>query len=153
MSNNGALSSGTTGSVGKSRLDWRGIAKLYLHGSHNNVTIAPQEGVYDVWNVTCSPGKAFSVPGDSGAWVWNKSDELVGMILGGHTEKPGLAPISYFTSWGCVAACIEAHPRVKSMTARSRDTANEFETVAAIGIQEKALGEMVECKGLVSAGD
>jgi hypothetical protein len=108
----GAKSLRTTGSVCESTLNMRAIAKLYPHEHLNNHTVVSGEEYYKVWSVACASGESFSVPGDSGSWVWNNG-KLVGMIFGAHAsnnEYPN--PVSYITSWKSVEACILKNPRI-----------------------------------------
>jgi hypothetical protein len=119
VSKSGALSSQTHGKVFRGAINLSAL-KLGFHPDYDKQISdwsaqaeSRSSGHFlKTWKIVCennSDGsrEAFSIPGDSGSWVWGMNSELVGMLFGGHREPGTMKPTTLFTPFRCILDCLE----------------------------------------------
>jgi hypothetical protein len=119
VSKSGASSSKTNGKVFRGSINLSVLKRGYHSDYHEEISswsaqAEPKRSGHflKTWKIICEDNsdgsrEAFSIPGDSGSWVWGKDSELVGMLFGGHHDPGAMKSTTLFTPFRCILDCLE----------------------------------------------
>lgn len=118
VSKSGATSSKTNGKVFRGSINLSVLKRGYHSDYHEEISgwfphaeLRRSNYFLKAWKIVCEDNsdgsrEAFSVPGDSGSWVWNKDSELVGMLFGGHHDPCTMMSTTLFTPFKSILDCL-----------------------------------------------